>query len=125
MLKQFLKFAVVGVIAAIIDVGTLVLLKELFFVDVLIANAIGFVVSVFVNYILSMTFVFKGKKQSKVKEFVIFVLLSTGGLILNELIVWVGTEFLNIYYLIVKFGAMGIVLCYNFITRKIFLEEKK
>lgn len=124
MLKQFLKFALVGVIAAITDVGTLVILKEIFFVDVLIANAVGFIVSVVVNYLLSMRFVFKGREQSKVREFIIFTLLSTGGLILNELIVWIGTEFFLIHYLLVKFGAMGIVLVYNFVTRKLFLEKR-
>ena len=86
MLLQLVKFGIVGVIAAVIDVGVLVMLKELFGVDVLIASAVSFCVSVCVNYVLSMTFVFKGKKQSKVKEFIIFVCLSIGGLCLNQFI---------------------------------------
>ena len=125
MVLQLIKFAIVGVIAAFVDVGVLVFLKELFGVDVLIASAVSFSVSVTVNYILSMAFVFKSKKQSKVKEFIIFVLLSIGGLGLNQLILWIGVTFTSIYYLVVKFLAMVIVPIYNFITRKIFLEEKE
>ncbi|MBO5136416.1 MAG: GtrA family protein [Clostridia bacterium] len=125
MVFQLLKFAIVGVIAAFVDVGVLVFLKELFSVDVLIASAVSFSVSVTVNYILSMAFVFKSKKQSKVKEFIIFVLLSIGGLGLNQLILWIGVTFTSVYYLVIKFLAMVIVPIYNFITRKIFLEEKE
>ena len=68
MILQLFKFAIVGVIAAFVDVGVLVILKELFHVEVLIASAISFCVSVTVNYILSMSFVFKSKGQSKIKE---------------------------------------------------------
>lgn len=125
MLTQLIKFGIVGVIAAVIDVGVLVVLKEIFFVDVLIASAISFCVSVVANYLLSMTFVFKSKKQSKIKEFIIFVVLSVGGLCLNQFILWLGVAFTTIHYLIIKILAMVIVPVYNFITRKIFLESKE
>ncbi|MBQ7096648.1 MAG: GtrA family protein [Clostridia bacterium] len=125
MLLQLIKFGVVGIVAAIVDVGVLVALKELLHADVLIASAISFCVSVTVNYILSMSFVFKGKKQSKLKEFIIFVVLSVGGLCLNQLILWIGVKFTSVYYLIVKLFAMVIVPVYNFVTRKIFLESKE
>lgn len=122
---QLIKFAIVGVIAAFVDVGVLVTLKELLHVDVLLASAISFCASVTINYILSMSFVFKGKNQSKLKEFIIFVFLSIGGLLLNQLILWIGVKFMSMYYLIVKLLAMVIVPVYNFITRKIFLESKE
>lgn len=125
MILQLIKFAIVGVIAAFVDVGLLVTLKELFHIEVLLASAISFCVSVTVNYILSMTFVFKGKKQNKFKEFIIFVCLSVGGLLLNQLILWVGITFTSVYYLAIKFFAMVIVPIYNFVTRKVFLEDKE
>lgn len=122
---QLVKFGIVGVIAAFVDVGVLVILKELMYFDVLLSSAISFSVSVTVNYILSMTFVFKSKNQSKLKEFFIFVLLSIGGLGLNQLVLWIGVKFTSVYYLIIKFLAMVIVSAYNFITRKVFLESKE
>ena len=90
-----------------------------------VSSAISFCVSVTVNYLLSMSFVFKSKKQSKIKEFIMFVLLSVGGLCLNQVILWIGVTFTNIYYLIVKLITMIIVPIYNFMTRKIFLEAKQ
>ena len=125
MILQVIKFGIVGVIAALVDVGVLVALKELLYVDVLVSSTISFCVSVIVNYLLSMTFVFKGKNQSKLREFIIFVLLSVGGLCLNQLVLWLGVKFSSVHYLVVKILAMVIVPIYNFITRKIFLESKE
>ena len=125
MILQIIKFGIVGVIATLVDVGTLTALTELLHVDVLVSSAISFCVSVAVNYILSMTFVFKSKNQDKFREIIIFVLLSVGGLCLNQLILWIGVKFTTVYYLIVKLFALVIVPVYNFITRKIFLESKE
>lgn len=125
MILQIIKFGIVGVIAAFVDVGVLVTLKELLHIDVLFASMISFCVSVIVNYILSMSFVFKSKNQTRSKEFMIFVILSIGGLCLNQLILWIGIKLTSVYYLTVKLIAMVIVPIYNFITRKIFLESKE
>ena len=124
LLMQIIKFGIVGVVATVIDFGVLSFLKEVLSVDVLVASAISFSVSVIANYILSMLFVFQGSKDNKLKEFAIFVLLSVGGLLLNQLIMWIGTEFVSAYYLWVKLFATFFVPVYNFITRKIFLEKK-
>ena len=124
LIIQLIRFGIVGVIATVIDVGVLAFLKEVAHMDVLAASALSFTASVVVNYILSMLWVFKSKGENKTKEFVIFVLLSVGGLLLNQLIMWLGTEVADIYYLAVKIFALLFVPAYNFITRKIFLEKK-
>ena len=121
---QLIKFGIVGVIATVIDFGVLMFLKELMHIDVLAASAVAFSVSVIANYILSMLFVFESRGNSKVKEFLVFVVLSIGGLLLNQFIMWIGTEIMTAYYLWVKVFALVFVPIYNFITRKIFLEKK-
>ena len=73
LIVQLIKFSIVGVIAAIIDVGVLVILKELLNMEVLLASALSFLTSVVVNYVLSMLFVFKSGNDNKIKEFVVFV----------------------------------------------------
>ena len=124
LIIQLIKFGIVGVIATLIDLAVLMVLKEILDVDVLAASAVAFSVSVIANYILSMLFVFKGGKNGKIKEFIIFVVLSVGGLLLNQLLMWLGTEILAVYYLWVKVFACVFVPIYNFVTRKIFLEKK-
>ena len=124
LIVQLIKFGIVGVIATLIDLAVLMVLKEYLNIDVLVASAAAFSVSVIANYILSMLFVFKGGKNSKSKEFLIFVSLSIGGLLLNQFIMWIGTEIMTAYYLWVKVFALVFVPIYNFVTRKIFLEKK-
>ena len=124
LIIQLIKFGIVGVIATLIDLAVLMVLKEFMKVDVLTASAVAFSVSVIANYILSMLFVFKGRGNSKVKEFLVFVVLSICGLLLNQFIMWIGTEIMTAYYLWVKAFALVFVPIYNFITRKIFLEKK-
>ena len=124
LIIQLIKFGIVGVVATVIDLGTLMLLKEIMHIDVLIASAVSFSVSVIANYILSMLFVFKGSENGKAKEFIIFVALSIGGLLLNQFVMWLGAEVMMIHYLWVKIFAMFFVPIYNFVTRKIFLEKK-
>ena len=124
LIVQLIKFGIVGAIATLIDLAVLMVLKEFMKVDVLIASAAAFSVSVIANYILSMLFVFESGGNSKVKEFLVFVVLSIGGLLLNQFIMWIGTEIMSAYYLLVKVFALLFVPMYNFITRKIFLEKK-
>ena len=124
LIVQIIRFGLVGVVATVIDFGVLVLLKERMNVNVLLASAASFSVSVIANYILSMLFVFQSTQKNKVKEFLVFVALSVGGLLINQLVMWIGTEFLSAYYLLVKVFATIFVPVYNFVTRKIFLEKR-
>ena len=124
LLLQIFKFGIVGVIAFLIDYVTLIICKEVFHLNTLLAAAIAFTVSVIVNYVLSVKWVFDvNKKNSGNRNFIIFIIFSLMGLGLTELIMWFGEDILKISYLIVKIVATIIVMIFNFITRKIFLEK--
>lgn len=124
LLLQIFKFGIVGGIAFVIDYVTLIICKEVFHLNTLISAAIAFTVSVVVNYILSIKWVFdvSGKHSGK-RNFIIFIVFSLMGLGLTELIMWIGEDLLHISYLIVKIIATIIVMVFNFVTRKIFLEK--
>ena len=118
-----MKFGVVGAIAFFIDYGLLALLTEVFGVNYLVSATISFSVSVVFNYLASMRYVFTHKQgMSRRREFAIFVVLSVIGLFINNLCMWAGVELLGVHYLIVKLGATAIVMVWNFVTRKIFLD---
>lgn len=121
-----MKFGVVGGIAFIIDYICLIISKEIFGLSVLLSAAIAFIISVIFNYILSIKWVFNVNKEiDQKKNFIIFIVLSIIGLILTEIIMWFGTDIIKISYLIVKIFATAIVMVFNFITRKIFLERNR
>lgn len=123
LIAQFMKFGVVGVIAFVIDFGLLVLLTEVFGVNYLVSATISFVVSVIFNYVASMRYVFTHKEDmSRRKEFVIFVVLSAIGLVINDVCMWAGVTLLAINYMVTKIFATVVVAVWNFVTRKIFLD---
>lgn len=123
LIAQFMKFGVVGVIAFFIDYGLLAFCTEVLNINYLVSATIGFTVSVVFNYLASMRYVFTHKEDmSRTREFVIFVVLSIVGLLINNACMWAGVELLHIHYLIVKIGATAVVMVWNFVTRKIFLD---
>ena len=126
LFNQLIKFGLVGGIAFIIDYGIMVFLTEVFKVPSLISAAISFTVSVIFNYIASIKWVFDvdKEKNSKAKELIVFIILSVIGLGINELIMWIMDKQFGIYYMISKIVATIVVMCYNFITRKLFLERR-
>ena len=123
LIEQFMKFGVVGFVAFFIDYGLLAFCTEILHINYLVSATIGFTVSVIFNYLASMRYVFTHKEgMSRRREFVIFVVLSVIGLIINNAIMWAGVELLHVHYLIVKIAATAIVMVWNFVTRKVFLD---
>lgn len=123
LIAQFMKFGVVGVIAFVIDYGLLVLLTEAFSINYLVSATISFTASVVFNYAASMRYVFTHKEgMSRRREFVIFVVLSVIGLVINNACMWAGVELFGIHYMVTKIAATAIVMVWNFVTRKIFLD---
>ena len=143
LFPQIVKFGIVGVISFGIDYVTGLIVLNLvmaltsssyFEAASLIGSVAGFTVSVIANYILSFKFVFERKEEMNKKvEFITFVVLSLIGMLLNSFLIcpiYGGNVALqqnighNLIYTIAKVFATAIVMVYNFVTRKIFLEKK-
>lgn len=146
LIDQILKFGVVGIISFIVDFVITMAVSTLLRTSVgmttsqaaLVGAFFGFVISVIVNYILSMKYVFERREDlDRKKEFTIFVVLSVIGLGINELIILfcidlVYANWAWLHNLIgatlatagAKIVATAVVMVYNFVTRKIFLENK-
>ncbi len=122
---QILRFTLVGGLCFLIDYGLLALLVEAAGWSALAASAASFTVSVLVNYLLSVRFVFRRREDAgRGREMLVFLLMSAAGLGLNQLLMLIGTRSLGLHYLIVKPAAAILVLVYNFVTRKLFLEKR-
>ena len=126
LIEQILKFGVVGVIATAIDFVVLIALTELLGINPVISATISFTVSLIFNYLASMRYVFARREElSRRREFVTFVILSLIGLGINDALMWAGTELVAVDYRLVKVFATAVVMVWNFVTRKIFLESKQ
>lgn len=126
LIEQIMKFGVVGVIAFVIDFGVMVFLTEVFSIDPVISATVSFTISVVFNYAASMRYVFSHREgMSRTREFIIFVVLSAIGLGINDLLIWAGTDLASFDYRLVKIFATAMVMVWNFVTRKIFLEGEE
>lgn len=157
LIRQIMKFGVVGGLAFLIDfvVYTIVLSLLDWEYGYLIAGFAGFTVSLIFNYLASMAFVFERKENAdRKREFVVFLLLSLVGMGINTLVLWLCVDVVYAYVhwvqnvtaaiydllagigipissvtdlaaLIAKCVATGVVMIYNFISRKMFLEKKE
>ncbi len=123
LINIIIRFSVVGGIATIIDFVCLYIFKEFLNINIIIANTLSFIISVTYNYIASITWMFDvNNNKNKNVQFILFIVFSVVGLIINNIILYILTDKLNIYYLISKVIATIIVMIFNFVTRKKFLE---
>jgi len=123
LVGQILRFGVVGGGAFLIDYSILYILTEFVGIYYLISSVISFIVSLIFNYILSIYWVFDVTKKQTAKEILIFVILSVIGLGINQVVMYIGSDLLHIYYMLTKLVATFIVMVWNFVTRKIFIEK--
>ena len=124
LLIQIFKFVIVGGIATIIDWLIYFILYKFIKLEPIIANIISFSVSVIYNYYASCKYVFKvNKEKSKTRQFTEFIIFSLIGLGINELLIFIFVNKLSWNAMLVKILATLIVMVFNFITRKKFLEK--
>lgn len=125
LIVQIFKFLLVGGTATVIDFIIFFLLHEILSVNTLVANVTSFSLSLIYNYFISILWVFETDKDaSKKQQFIIFLVFSLMGLGINTAIVYFCTDILKLYSMIGKIIATAIVMVFNFVTRKIFLERK-
>ena len=145
LIAQILKFGVVGGLSFVIDFVITMVVSAIFRAagaDVATAatagGLFGFCISLVFNYFMSMKFVFERRDDlDRRKEFIIFALLSLIGLGINEIILYFGvivfdmllpsavSGYPSVVTAIVKMFATGVVMVYNFISRKLTLEKKE
>lgn len=123
LIEQLLKFGVVGAAATIIDFAVMIALTELAGLDPVISAGVSFTVSVVFNYLASMRFVFTRREDlGRAAEAAIFVALSLAGLAINEVLMWLGVTMLRLNYVLVKVAATCVVMLWNFLSRKRWLD---
>jgi len=123
LILQYCRFAAVGITSLMVDYGTMVFLTENTALGYFKACAFSYTLSVFVNYFLSMKYVFHGREDmSKMKEASIFFVLSLIGLLLNQGIMLIAVDVFGIYYTAAKLISTLLVTNYNFVSRKKFFE---
>lgn len=134
---EVIRFALTGGVCFLVELGVLILLKGRFGIDTLIATPIAFLISVVLNYLLCVVWVFRGEKNRGAGAKAGFLITSLIGLGLNELlmllfrmtlgedavILTLGSRTFNMYVLN-KCLATLIVMIWNYFSKRAVLYRK-
>ena len=123
---QFFRYIFVGGTAFVVDFFFLYFFSDICGIYNLISGVLSFIISVLVNYIMSTKWVFNQENiENKLVEFNLFIIISTIGLVFTEILLYVFTDIIGLYYLISKIIAAIIVLFWNFIARRVMFYGMK
>jgi putative flippase GtrA len=116
---QFVRSIAVSIVAVIVNFGGSYIFKQKMGMYYLLAAGLSFFLGVVVNYYLSVKWVFATRKlASKHAEFIIFVVITSIGLMLNLLIIAAMVEIVKVGYWMALVVATIIVFFWNFLARK-------
>ena len=135
-LLELLRFAVAGAAGFLVELATLILLREGLGLDTLIATPIAFVLSVIVIYLLCVLWVFHGARRQSQKARMGFFLTSAVGLVLNEglmllfrvlwgedAVLFTVFSFAVSLYVLNKVLATFLVMVWNYVTKRRILRR--
>ena len=141
---RFLKFAVVGIIGAVIDFGTLNLLIQFAAFPKVLANSCSFTAAVLSNFVWNRLWVYPETRGDPLaKQFIQFFFVNVGGLAINTMIFYgsdqlllgeagmfarpvaalaraVGMSHFDFAYNAAKVLATAVVLFWNFFVNRLW-----
>lgn len=116
-----IRYAIVGGIAFVIDLGLLLLLSPL--VPLIVANTIAFLVANAANFVIGHLWVFgsTGRNSDILAKYGAVLLISLAGLALNDAFVWIGVILLHASVVMSKIAATLAVWGWNYWARTLWV----
>jgi len=116
---RLIRFSIVGVIGAVINTILLWLFTDLAGIYYLYSSAIAIEIGILLQFLLNDRWTFKEKKTRGVKQFIVRILKSnlwrSGGLVINIGVLYLLTEYLDVYYLISNIFGILCAFLWNYL----------
>lgn len=112
VVRQGLRFAIVGVIATTVHYAILIGLVEALNATPLVATTLGYCVGIVVSFALNRRYTFAAQ-NNVASRFVKFVVLYASGAVLNGAVMSALMQ-AGAFYLVAQIGATALVLIWNF-----------
>ncbi len=117
--RQFIRYLYVGGLSFLVDFACLYYLTEHIGMHYLISATLAFSLGLTTNYLLCLAWVFDFRRMpNRWHEFMVFSAIGLFGLFLNNLLLWLLTEYAGLYYLVSKIIATAAILFFNFSLRR-------
>ncbi len=126
-ISLFIKFSIVGVIGAGVNYFFLFIFYGLFNLYYLLAAAISVEIAVISNFILNDKWTFQSRKKKGMSflRFLKFNLVSSGGIVINLLVLWGLKENFNFNVYFAQFFAILTAWLWNFFINNFWTWRKR
>ncbi|MBI5405285.1 MAG: GtrA family protein [Candidatus Kerfeldbacteria bacterium] len=114
VIRQFVKFSLVGVINTITSITVYELAKLLFQLEPLVANLFAFSAGVTVSYILNKRWTFRNTSANHRQLYTRFFLINVVGLAISETIIYVVHSLAGFHDRVGFAAAVAVVVFWNF-----------
>lgn len=127
LIKQFVKFSIVGGVSTVIDVGLYFGLTRGFSwweEHFLVANVISFGLAAINSFVLNKLWTFRDGDKRVVRQYTIFLVVALIGLGISQTFVWGGATYLD-SDLIGKLVGVGGTVLWNFTMNRLITFKKR
>lgn len=125
-MKSLPRYFLVGAVAATVDISIFLVFSTWLGFDYLVVGILGFVIATFVNYVLSIRWVFEsGQRFRQHTEILSVYIVSIIGLGLHATILYGSVTRFNLPGIVGKIIATGLVFFWNYGARNYFVFKPK
>jgi putative flippase GtrA len=120
MIDTIFRFAVVGILTAVLYYSLLLLGVELLSLSPTLASGICFLIVIVFNYLVhySWTFAQRAPHGEALKRYLIMI---SCGFVINTTVMYVGAQVLSLQYLLVQAVALLVVVVWNFSVSNVWV----
>lgn len=122
-LKQFIKFAFVGVFNTIVDFTAYIFCTRVLAFDYLIAATLAFILAVSTSFLLNKYWTFRANSNF-LKAYLKFIIVAAGGLLWTIFLLFILVDKFAWYDLLAKLFVVVVVMNWNFFLQKYWTFKK-
>ena len=122
--RNLILYGIIGSFTSALDFAVFTLLSKYIGIHYIVANCISVLIGISTSFALNRSINFKVKDKTG-KRFLIFLTVGLCGLLLSNLILYVGIDMLSGDELIVKLASIVLVVGFQFILNKFITFKEK
>ena len=115
--RNLILYGIIGSFASFLDFCVYTLLSQIIGIHYLVANCISVFVGICTSFTLNRKYNFKVTDKT-IKRFSVFLTVGICGMLLSNVILYVGNDILHYNELIVKLSSILLVVFFQFLLNK-------
>lgn len=115
--RQFARYALVGIIGMLVQLGILAACVELLKLDPMLGTSVGFIIALLLQYALNHRWTFRSKRSHK-SSLWRYIVVSLSGFALNFGMMAMLIDYFHIWYIAAQVSVIAVVPLFNFVLNR-------